>query len=76
MGTPESAVETRPKSVIVGIALIGLGSLMVLMGSMAHSAGLEGIGGAFIVLATMVCSALLLALAAAGLILFAFRHYP
>jgi hypothetical protein len=97
MGTPESAVETRPKSVIGEIALIAIGSLMVPLGSMAHSAGLEVIGGAFIVLgiaglartkrfrwwqlglvvlATMVCSALLLALAVVGLILFAFRHYP
>ena len=50
MGTPESAVETRPKSVIGEIALIAIGSLMVPLGSMAHSAGMEAIGGALIVL--------------------------
>lgn len=53
MGTPESAVETRPKSAVGGIALIAIGSLIVIvMLFMVRSGGgvTAGLGGVLVVL--------------------------
>jgi hypothetical protein len=51
MGTPESAVKTRPKTVVGGVAAIAVGSLSLLVVLSTVRSSLAGcFGGAFLAL--------------------------